>query len=365
MTRPTVIWHDLECGAYGADLAALARARGRGGPVLDVGAGTGRVTLDLARARARGRRAGRRRRLLAALRERAGGLPVETVHADARELDLERRFPLIIVPMQTLQLLGGSGGPDGVPAPRPRAPRAAAGSSRWRSPTRWRASRSASTRDAAAAGDARDRRHRLLEPRRSRSPTRATAARILRVRETVDRSARHTVAGERRTARRASIPATLEGEGRAAGSARAPARRAMPESDEYIGSTVVMLGAGARRCALRALPGPHEHLRRPRQHPAARAPLRVARDRLRRDGRGPRRRDRPGAPTTSSTSAAARTATSCSARGPRRGRSATRCTLRPPRRRASSSASAAATSCSATPTCSATRRSPASGCWTS
>jgi hypothetical protein len=48
-----VVWHDLECGAYRADLPLwrelAARAR-FGSPILDVGAGTGRVALDLARA---------------------------------------------------------------------------------------------------------------------------------------------------------------------------------------------------------------------------------------------------------------------------------------------------------------------------
>ena len=52
--RPAVIWHDLECGRYRADLAAVARAAptrsaAEGEPVLDIGAGTGRVSLDLAR----------------------------------------------------------------------------------------------------------------------------------------------------------------------------------------------------------------------------------------------------------------------------------------------------------------------------
>ena len=47
----SVIWHDLECGAYTEDLPVWrALAARHGGPVLDVGAGTGRVTLDLARA---------------------------------------------------------------------------------------------------------------------------------------------------------------------------------------------------------------------------------------------------------------------------------------------------------------------------
>ena len=45
-----VIWHDVENGAYEADLPLVARARfGAGGPVLDIGCGTGRVAIDLGR----------------------------------------------------------------------------------------------------------------------------------------------------------------------------------------------------------------------------------------------------------------------------------------------------------------------------
>ena len=47
----SVIWHDVECGAYVEDLPLWrSLAAEYGGPVLDVGAGTGRVALDLARA---------------------------------------------------------------------------------------------------------------------------------------------------------------------------------------------------------------------------------------------------------------------------------------------------------------------------
>jgi SAM-dependent methyltransferase len=48
--------------------------------------------------------------LLDALRDRGAGLAVSAVAADARDLDLGRRFPLIVVPMQTVQLLGGTAG---------------------------------------------------------------------------------------------------------------------------------------------------------------------------------------------------------------------------------------------------------------
>lgn len=105
------LWHDLECGGYREDLPAWrSLASATGGPVLDVGAGTGRVTLDLAAQGVDVVALDRDAALLAALEHRAGGPAVETVHADARGFELARRFSLIVVPMQTLQLLGGGPG---------------------------------------------------------------------------------------------------------------------------------------------------------------------------------------------------------------------------------------------------------------
>jgi SAM-dependent methyltransferase len=114
MTRCTaVIWHDVECGAYDVDLSLWRALAGTAaGTVLDVGAGTGRVSLDLARRGADVVALDADDELLDALRERAAqeGLAVQAVCADARDFDLGRPLALIIVPMQTLQLLGG---PDG------------------------------------------------------------------------------------------------------------------------------------------------------------------------------------------------------------------------------------------------------------
>jgi SAM-dependent methyltransferase len=106
-----VIWHDVECGRYRADLPLWhALAEEEEGPVLDVGAGTGRVALELARQGHHVVALDREPLFLKALRERAGALPVETVVGDAAGFVLPgRRFGLIIAPMQTIQLLGAAG----------------------------------------------------------------------------------------------------------------------------------------------------------------------------------------------------------------------------------------------------------------
>jgi SAM-dependent methyltransferase len=107
------LWHDLECGDYAADLPVWrALADEAGGPVLDVGAGTGRVSLDLAGRGASVVALDVEAPLLDALRVRAAGrgVDVQTVTGDARRFAIDRRFALVVVPMQTLQLLGGAEG---------------------------------------------------------------------------------------------------------------------------------------------------------------------------------------------------------------------------------------------------------------
>lgn len=107
----TVIWHDLECGSYVEDLGVWrALAAEVGDPVLDVGAGSGRVALDLARREHRVTALDCDPALIAELDRRAGSLPLTTVVADAREFELQQSFSLIVVPMQTIQLLGGEPG---------------------------------------------------------------------------------------------------------------------------------------------------------------------------------------------------------------------------------------------------------------
>ena len=109
----TVTWHDVECASYAADAPVWRELAGeRGGPVLDLGAGTGRVALDLA---ARGHEvvaidADPELVRACAARARERGLAVRAHAADARSFDLGRSFPLAIAAMQVAQLLGGCRG---------------------------------------------------------------------------------------------------------------------------------------------------------------------------------------------------------------------------------------------------------------
>jgi SAM-dependent methyltransferase len=119
-----VRWHDLECGGYREDLplwrslaGALVPAPGDAPPrVLDLGAGTGRVALDLAGAGHPVLGVDVDPVFCAELRRRAAlrSLPAAAAVSDARELRLAERFPLILAPMQTVQLLDGAAGRAGL-----------------------------------------------------------------------------------------------------------------------------------------------------------------------------------------------------------------------------------------------------------
>lgn len=106
-----VVWHDLECGGYEADVAVWAQLAARcGGPVLDVGAGTGRVALALARAGHEVIALERDPELVAELERRAAGLAVDARCGDACAFTLAVTVPLCVMPMQTFHLLADAGG---------------------------------------------------------------------------------------------------------------------------------------------------------------------------------------------------------------------------------------------------------------
>ena len=70
-----------------------------------MGAGTGRVAIELAKAGHDVTALDLDPELLEVLRERANGLNIHTVAADAADFTLDRQYDLIVVPMQTIQLL--------------------------------------------------------------------------------------------------------------------------------------------------------------------------------------------------------------------------------------------------------------------
>jgi SAM-dependent methyltransferase len=113
VTTLDAVWHDVECASYTADLDLWRElADAAAGPILDVGCGTGRVALHLAELGHDVTGVDSDPLLIRALAERARerGLRVHAEVADARALALGARFNLAVAPMQVVQLLGGTAG---------------------------------------------------------------------------------------------------------------------------------------------------------------------------------------------------------------------------------------------------------------
>jgi SAM-dependent methyltransferase len=107
-----LVWHEVECGSYTADLALWEElADQTDKPIMELGCGAGRVTLHLA---------GRKPYLVigvdwdydlvAAIWERSGKLPGDAEVGDVRSFEFATKFSLVIAPMQLIQLLGDSRG---------------------------------------------------------------------------------------------------------------------------------------------------------------------------------------------------------------------------------------------------------------
>jgi SAM-dependent methyltransferase len=107
MSAERVIWHDVECGGYEADLPLWEELTAeRGGPILELGCGAGRVVVHLARATGElviGLE--RDDELVAAVWDRASGLEGDAEFGDVRAFELSERFQLVLAPMQLIQLL--------------------------------------------------------------------------------------------------------------------------------------------------------------------------------------------------------------------------------------------------------------------
>jgi SAM-dependent methyltransferase len=102
----SVIWHDAENASYSGDLSLWEElAAPVDGPILDLGCGTGRVALHLARRGHSTVALDLDPELIAALAERASGLPLQAVLGDARRFALEQQVALALAPMQLAQLL--------------------------------------------------------------------------------------------------------------------------------------------------------------------------------------------------------------------------------------------------------------------
>jgi SAM-dependent methyltransferase len=101
------IWDEVEHGSYAADLRLWGELAAERDPVLELGCGTGRVALHLVRLGHEVWALDRDPDLTGALRRRAGdeGVAVRAVDADAVSFELDASFALILAPMQLVQLL--------------------------------------------------------------------------------------------------------------------------------------------------------------------------------------------------------------------------------------------------------------------
>jgi SAM-dependent methyltransferase len=104
-----VVWHDVECGDYTADLPLWDElvARTHSG-IMELGCGTGRVTRHIGKDTSRLTMGlDRDPELVSALWERSQWRAGDAEIEDVRSFDLVSEFDLVLAPMQLIQLLAG------------------------------------------------------------------------------------------------------------------------------------------------------------------------------------------------------------------------------------------------------------------
>jgi SAM-dependent methyltransferase len=244
-----VVWHDIECGAYRADLSlwrrlvgAARRRTGKTCKVLELGCGTGRVSLAVAGSECKVTALDNDPELVDELRyrARAADSPVTTVLADARSFELRSRFDLVIAPMQIAQLLRARERQDMLACvARHLDARGRAAVALLDPEDDWEATgKEVLTPDMLEENGWVYSSH----PVAVRRTDRGSAIELDRVRQVV------SPAGEieesfSRTRLELISPAEIESDGRRAG--LAPEQRlSVPPTDDHVGSTVVVLRAG-------------------------------------------------------------------------------------------------------------------------
>lgn len=227
----SAIWHEIECGAYTADLPLWEElAEGAPPPVLDLGCGAGRVALHLTR---------RGHRVLGVdadseLVERARQAGLEAELGDARELDPGVSFGLVLAPMQLLQLLAG----------REERLRCLGSIARHLLRDGLAAVAIVEAMPAPAGGasplpDAREVDGWVYSSMPVEAAVDGEAIRLRRLRQTVSPGGELEQELDE-TVLRALGASTLEGEAREVG-LRPAGRRSIPPTDDHVGSTVVLL----------------------------------------------------------------------------------------------------------------------------
>ncbi len=233
------VWHEVECGGYSADLGIWeGLADGADGPVLELGCGTGRVAVHLARHGHRIWAVDADPSLLEALEGQASreGLAIRAACADVRALALERRFELIIAPMQLVQMLGGEAGRR---AALEHATAHLSSTGRLAAAIVERPAASLE-RAAACLPDVRERRGWVYSSLPTIVPTARGDLEIRRLRQAV--SPDGSLSEEEHIDRLEALDANrLEAEAEASG-LRPSTRLDVPAADGYLGATIVVLG---------------------------------------------------------------------------------------------------------------------------